>query len=195
MCKSGVRYSGKRAAASASDVGGDRRLYQRRQVDLVQPARARERVRSRSAVRHSGYHHAPAAYARGSRHRGLGHGGIHPRSSAYLGGGVSRDLEATVQADLLLHVVDDSSPVQNVQIEEVNRVLEEIGAGAIPQIIVLNKADVTGLPAGLERDEYGRIARLRVSAKTGAGTELVRLAIDEFRSGVTLPDSSSRAVA
>ena len=104
-------------------------------------------------------------------------------------------LEETARADLLLHVVDDSSLVQLAQIDEVNRVLQEIGAGAVPQIIVLNKADVTGLPAGLERDEYGRIARLRVSAKTGAGMELVQLAVDEFQSGVTLPDSSSRAVA
>jgi len=104
-------------------------------------------------------------------------------------------LETTVQADLLLHVVDDSSPVQLAQIAEVNRVLEEIGAADVAQIIVLNKADLTGLPIGLERDEYGKIARLRVSAKTGAGMELVQLAVDEFQSGATLPDSSSRAVA
>ncbi len=56
----------------------------------------------------------------------------------------------------------------------------------LPQVLVLNKADLTGWPAGFERDEYGKIARLRVSAKTGAGLDLVRLAIDEFRSGATL---------
>jgi GTP-binding protein HflX len=104
-------------------------------------------------------------------------------------------LEETVQADLLLHVVDASSAAQHEQIEQVDRVLTEIGAGALPQVIVLNKADLTHLPAGFERDEYGRISRLRVSAKTGAGIEFVRLAIDEFRSGSILPDSSSRAVA
>ena len=104
-------------------------------------------------------------------------------------------LEETVQADLLLHVVDASSPTQDEQIEQVDRVLSEIGAGALPQVIVLNKADLTRLRAGFERDEYGRISRLRVSAKTGAGIEFVRLAIDEFRSGSILPDSSSRAVA
>ena len=86
-------------------------------------------------------------------------------------------------------------PGPDAQIAEVDLVLREIGAGELPQVIVLNKADLTALPAGFERDEYGRISRLRVSAKTGAGMDFVRLAIDEFRSGSTLPDSSSRAVA
>ncbi|HYL17703.1 MAG TPA: GTPase HflX [Burkholderiales bacterium] len=104
-------------------------------------------------------------------------------------------LEETIQADLLLHVVDASSPTLDVQMAEVDLVLREIGAGDLPQVIVLNKNDLTPLPAGFERDEYGRISRLRVSAKTGAGIEFVRQAIDEFRSGSTLPDSSSRAVA
>jgi GTP-binding protein HflX len=107
-------------------------------------------------------------------------------------------LEETVQADLLLHAVDSSGPEQDMQIAEVNRVLADIGAGEVPQILVLNKADLTGLPAGVERDEYGKISRLRVSAKTGAGMDLIRLAIDEFRSGagLTLPSGSAdRAVA
>ena len=81
-------------------------------------------------------------------------------------------LEETAQADLLLHVVDGSSEEQEHHIAEVNRVLEEIGAGGVPQVLVLNKADLTALPAGLERDEYGKIARLRVSARTGAGLDL-----------------------
>jgi GTP-binding protein HflX len=107
-------------------------------------------------------------------------------------------LEETVQADLLLHAVDSSGPEQDMQIAEVNRVLADIGAGEVPQILVLNKADLTGLPAGVERDEYGKISRLRVSAKTGVGVDLIRLAIDEFRSGasLTLPSGSAdRAVA
>jgi len=107
-------------------------------------------------------------------------------------------LEETVQADLLLHAVDSSSMEQDMQIAEVNRVLADIGAGEVPQILVLNKADLTGLPPGVERDEYGKISRLRVSAKTGAGVDLMRLAVDEFRSGagVTLHSGSAdRAVA
>jgi GTP-binding protein HflX len=107
-------------------------------------------------------------------------------------------LEETVQADLLLHAVDSSSAEQDMQIAQVNRVLADIGAGEVPQVLVLNKADLTGLPPGVERDEYGKIARLRVSAKTGAGVDLIRLAVDEFRSGsgVSLPSGSAdRAVA
>jgi len=104
-------------------------------------------------------------------------------------------LEETIQADLLLNVVDGSSDEQAAHIDEVNHVLDEIGAGGVPQVLVLNKADLTALPAGLERDECGKIARLRVSARTGAGLDLVRLAVDEFRSGTTLGESSDRAVA
>jgi len=104
-------------------------------------------------------------------------------------------LEETVQADLLLLVADASSPEQDDQIAQVNRVLAEIGAGALPQVVVLNKTDLTGLPPGIERDEHGRIARLRVSAKTGAGLELVRLAVDEFRSGASVAGTPARAVA
>jgi GTP-binding protein HflX len=104
-------------------------------------------------------------------------------------------LEETVQADLLLHVADASSPEHDAQVAQVNGVLEEIGAGSVPQVVVLNKTDLTGLPPAIERDEHGRIARLRVSAMTGAGLDLVRLAIDEFRSGATLAGSSTRAVA
>ncbi len=104
-------------------------------------------------------------------------------------------LEETVQADLLLHVADASSPEHDAQVAQVNRVLVEIGAGALPQVLLLNKIDLTGLAPGIERDEHGRIARLRVSAKTGAGLDLVRLAIDEFRSGAAPTGSAVRAVA
>jgi len=54
--------------------------------------------------------------------------------------------EATLQeaadADLLLHVVDAASPLMAEQQAEVQRVLEEIGAGAVPQILVFNKCDL-----------------------------------------------------
>lgn len=88
-------------------------------------------------------------------------------------------LEEAVQADLLLHVADASSPNRDDQIAQVNAVLAEIGADAVPQLLVLNKIDLAGLEPGLERDEYGRITRLRVSAKTGQGMDLVRQALAE----------------
>jgi GTP-binding protein HflX len=90
-------------------------------------------------------------------------------------------LEETAQADLLLHVVDGNSPSRDDQIAEVNKVLREIGAESIPQILVLNKVDLQALPPGVERDEYGRIARIRLSAKTGAGMNELREALAEVR--------------
>lgn len=83
-------------------------------------------------------------------------------------------LEETIQADLLLHVVDANNPVRDEQIAEVNKVLEEIGAADIPQVLVLNKIDLQGLPAGVECDEYGRITTVRLSAKTGVGLAELR---------------------
>ena len=88
-------------------------------------------------------------------------------------------LEEAVAADLLLHVVDASSPGRDQQIDEVNKVLLEIGADQIPQLMVLNKIDVNGLAPGLERDEYGRIARIWVSARSGEGFDLLREALAE----------------
>jgi GTP-binding protein HflX len=89
-------------------------------------------------------------------------------------------LEETVRADLLLHVVDASSPVREAQQAEVNKVLAEIGADAAPQIVVFNKIDAAALDAGAERDQYGRISRVFVSARTGAGLDQLRRAIAEF---------------
>ena len=88
-------------------------------------------------------------------------------------------LEETIHADLLLHVVDAASPVRLEQIEQVNRVLEEIGAHQIPQILVWNKIDLEGLQPAIERNEYDKIQRVFISAKTGAGLDLLRQAIAE----------------
>ncbi len=88
-------------------------------------------------------------------------------------------LEETVRADLLLHVVDSASPVREREAEDVDRVLAEIGAEAVPQVAAWNKIDASGLEPGVERDEYGRISRVFVSARTGAGIAGLRVAIAE----------------
>ena len=88
-------------------------------------------------------------------------------------------LEETVHADLLLHVVDASSPDRAEQIDAVNDVLAEIGAERIPQVLIYNKIDAAHLPSRLERDEYGKIARVWMSAQSGEGLELARLALEE----------------
>jgi GTP-binding protein HflX len=100
-------------------------------------------------------------------------------------------LEETVQADLLLHVVDAGNAVRDDQVAEVNKVLREIGADHIPQILVLNKTDLTGLPAGIERDEYGKIKQIRLSAKTGEGLDLLREALVEVRDARVSADQES----
>jgi len=88
-------------------------------------------------------------------------------------------LEETVHADLLLHVVDGSSPEREAQIDAVNEVLREIGAERIPQIHLYNKIDLThGEPRG-ERDECGKLRRVWISAETGSGLDLVRTALEE----------------
>lgn len=88
-------------------------------------------------------------------------------------------LEETIQADLLLHVVDSASPTRETQVLEVNKVLAEIGAGSLPQIEIYNKADLTQLAVGAERDECGKITRIRVSAQEGDGVDLIRDALVE----------------
>ena len=91
-------------------------------------------------------------------------------------------LEETVQSDVLLHVVDAGSPNREQQIEAVNKVLEEIGADAIPQILVLNKIDLINISqgtSGYQRNEYGRISQVRLSAKTGEGLKFISMALAE----------------
>ena len=89
-------------------------------------------------------------------------------------------LEVAIHADLLLHVVDSASHARDEQIDEVNKVLREIGADQVTQLVAWNKIDLTEAMPGVERDEYGNIARVRVSARTGEGLSLLRSALAEF---------------
>lgn len=104
-------------------------------------------------------------------------------------------LEETIHADLLLHVVDANSPVRAEQIEQVNQVLKEIGADHIPQLLVWNKIDLAGMEPALERDECDRMHRVFLSARTGAGVDLLRHALADFAmvhaSGHTADTSAS----
>ena len=90
-------------------------------------------------------------------------------------------LEETIHADLLLHVVDAANPFRDDQIIEVNTVLAEIGAQDLPQVMVWNKIDlVPQVEPGLERDEYGNIRVVKMSALTGIGLDALRLALQEI---------------
>ena len=100
--------------------------------------------------------------------------------------------EATLQeacdADLLLHVVDASSPVLQEQRDEVERVLAEIGAADVPQVLVFNKLDqMEPLPRDLqdwvERTGHGAVPRVFVSALKGTGLDTLRALIAQAASG------------
>ncbi|MFZ5486034.1 MAG: GTPase HflX [Pseudomonadota bacterium] len=89
-------------------------------------------------------------------------------------------LQEAVDADLLLHVVDAANPHFPEQIAQVERVLAEIGAAQVPQLLVFNKLDALApaqRPAALQ-DVYERagqpVQRIFVSARTGEGLELLR---------------------
>lgn len=89
-------------------------------------------------------------------------------------------LEETIHADVLFHVVDAASSVRLDQIDEVNHVLKEIEANQIHQVLIWNKIDVSGHEPHIERDEHGVIRRIFVSARTGAGMNLIREALVEL---------------
>ncbi|MCB1801782.1 MAG: GTPase HflX [Gammaproteobacteria bacterium] len=95
-------------------------------------------------------------------------------------------LQETVEADLLLHVIDAHSPQRALQIAEVEDVLAQIGGNEIPRIEVFNKIDLDeGAQARIERDQDDKPQRVWMSAATGDGVDLLREALTEwFRSDV-----------
>ncbi|MFM1886445.1 MAG: hypothetical protein RL026_1602 [Pseudomonadota bacterium] len=81
------------------------------------------------------------------------------------------------EANLLLHVIDASDPRRDELIDEVNRVLEEIGAGGIDQIRVYNKIDRLETSPRVELDDEGRPAAVWLSAAQGLGLDLLGQAV------------------
>jgi GTPase len=103
------------------------------------------------------------------------------------------------EADLLLHVIDASDPLREQRIEQVDAVLAEIGAGDIPQLLVLNKIDrVEGATPRLDAIEAPGRARVWLSAASGQGIELLlgeiarRFQRERVRARVHLPASAGR---
>lgn len=88
-------------------------------------------------------------------------------------------LQEARDANLLLHVVDASDPHRDERIEEVNSVLDEIGAGELPQLRVYNKIDRLEVAPRLERDAEGRVTQAWICAARGQGLEDLLLAIGE----------------
>ena len=118
-------------------------------------------------------------------------------------------LQEAADADLLLHVVDGANPDYLEQIEQVQRVLSEIGAADVPQILVFNKLDAiekSSLPLQLRdmfelKDAFEgscrSVERVFVSAKTGEGLPMLRALLADQAAKVqaddTLPESGDIA--
>lgn len=101
-------------------------------------------------------------------------------------------------ADLLLHVSDAADDDRARLDRVVDTVLEEIEAGDLPQLHVMNKIDLAGTEPRIERDATGKPMRVWLSAATGAGVDLLREALGELlggervRSPLHLPLSAGR---
>ena len=102
-------------------------------------------------------------------------------------------LEETADADLLLHVVDAGALEREEQMAAVDRVLAEIGAADVPQWLILNKIDCTGLDPGERIDPSGKIRSFAVSALNGSGISDLRRALaiwaSTFRDATRIPDA------
>jgi GTP-binding protein HflX len=104
-------------------------------------------------------------------------------------------LQEATEADLLLHVVDASSPQLDVQRDEVERVLAEIGAQDVPQIVVYNKLDALQAQPRVGSDWIARpngalVPRVFVSATQGTGLDRLREWIARAATGEPLSPST-----
>ena len=88
-------------------------------------------------------------------------------------------LQEAREADLLVHVMDISDPYRMERQQDVETVLESIGADAIPSIRVYNKIDINGEDPVVHRDDTGRPVAVAISAATGEGVAALREAIGE----------------
>lgn len=93
----------------------------------------------------------------------------------------SSTLEETRDASLLLHIVDAAAIDRDELMKHVDDVLQQIGADELPQLIIYNKIDrLENVQPKLERDQQGKICRIWLSAHTGEGLDLLRLALKEY---------------
>jgi len=86
-------------------------------------------------------------------------------------------------ADLLLHVCDAADEERIRLHRVVDKVLDEIDAGDIPQLKVMNKIDVLGVEPRIDRDSEGRPTQVWLSAARGIGLDLLREALGELLGG------------
>ena len=89
-------------------------------------------------------------------------------------------LQESREANLLLHIIDANDERRDENIEQVYKVLDEIGAGEVPRIEIYNKIDVIeGALPRIEYDNHQQPIRVWISALSGAGLDLLQQAISE----------------
>jgi GTP-binding protein HflX len=90
-------------------------------------------------------------------------------------------LQESIDAALLLHVIDASNSAYPEQVAEVQAVLQQIGADNVAQLEVYNKIDAMhDTAAHIDRDEQGRSRRVWISARQNQGIELLLQALQEL---------------
>ncbi|MBD3897706.1 GTPase HflX [Halomonas sp. ML-15] len=88
-------------------------------------------------------------------------------------------LQEASEASLLVHVIDAADPDRELNVEQVQRVLQEIGADEVPCLLVMNKIDLLDSAPRIERDSEGRPEVVWLSAQRGQGLDLLAQALSE----------------
>ncbi|MCF6301419.1 MAG: 50S ribosome-binding GTPase, partial [Proteobacteria bacterium] len=102
-------------------------------------------------------------------------------------------LQEAVDADLLLHVIDDNNDEHREHIIEVNKVLQELKLNDVPMIEIYNKIDLSGSNAQTLAGDEGLTNKIWLSAQTQQGVDLLNKTIEErlnsthLRMSFTLP--------
>ena len=136
----------RRAGPEASPAGRDRGLHQRRQDDALQPARRANRPTPPTASsRRSTPAPARAASAKLSESHLRRHRRLRPEAAASLVASFRSTLAEIRDADLVLHVVDASSPRADEESRVAAETFEELGVSADKVLLVANKSDAGGL--------------------------------------------------
>ncbi len=82
-------------------------------------------------------------------------------------------LQETIEADLILHVIDSNDEQRDFYRDQVNNVIRELGAENVPQIEIMNKIDLTQQSAHLEEEHNDLPARVWLSSLTGEGLQIL----------------------
>jgi len=94
-------------------------------------------------------------------------------------------LQETIEADLILHVIDSNDEQRDYYREQVNNVIHELGADKVPQLEVMNKIDLTEQVAHFEEAHSGLPSRVWLSAVTAEGIpELLERLAEVFSKNV-----------